>query len=276
MTDIRMVSLMADNSDSFYRALGNYLTRRAGINFEVVANVWWRQRERMLDRGLAQVGFICGLQYVLKTDPKNRPIELLAAPVMRARRYRAEPIYFSDVVVRRGSAIRSFEDLRGCVWACNEPTSHSGFNLIRYWLARRGLDGGFFREVIESGSHRTSLALLLDGRVDATAIDSTVLELELQRRPCLIRDIRVIKTLGPSPIPPAVISSSVPESIKLAVRRALWFMHEDPDGRAILDRWSVARFTRVRDRDYHPIRRMARMADQVSFHMTQIERNGRV
>lgn len=273
MTGMRIVSLMADNSDSFYRELGQYLSGRTGIQFEVVSNVWWRQRERMLDEGLAQVGFVCGLQYVWRVDPKKRPLELLAAPIMQGRRYRGKPIYFSDVVAHRESAFRSFDDLRGCIWACNEPTSHSGFNLIRYCLAARGATGSYFGEVIESGSHQNSLALLLNRRIDATAIDSTVLELELRRRPELRRDIRVIETLGPSPIPPAVILTSVAEPVRRAVRKALWLMHEGPDGRAVLDGLSVASYTPVQDSDYEPIRRMAREASQVSFSMTQIRQD---
>jgi phosphonate transport system substrate-binding protein len=263
--EIKMVSLMANNADFFYRVLADYLTLRTGIKASVIDGIGWRERELLLNRGQAQMGFICGLQYVQKVDIQNPALELLAAPVMKSARYMGKPIYFSDVVVHRDSRFRSMADLRGSSWACNEPTSHSGCNLIRYYLAVHGEGGTFFQEVVESGSHQDSLALLLDGKIDATAIDSTVLELELRLRPELSQFIRIIETLGPSPIPPAVISSTVQTEVKLAIKQALFMMHTEPEGVDILNSLSFARFERVGDKDYDLIRSMDEKARQTRF-----------
>ena len=46
------------------------------------------------------VAFVCGLPYTEKHDRPDRPVELLAAPVMADDRYRGLPIYFTDVIVR--------------------------------------------------------------------------------------------------------------------------------------------------------------------------------
>ena len=50
------------------------------------------------------------------------------------------------------------------------------------WPARHE-GGDFFGRVIESGSHETSLQMILDGAIDGSAIDSTVLELETRAPP---------------------------------------------------------------------------------------------
>ena len=101
-----------------------------------------------------------------------------------ARRYQDRPVYFSDVVVRRDRAhFESFVDLRGASWAYNEPRSHSGFNVVRAYLAESGHLDDFFGAVVESGAHSESLEMVLSGRVDGAAIDSTVLEwLTAQRK----------------------------------------------------------------------------------------------
>jgi phosphonate transport system substrate-binding protein len=176
-----------------------------------------------------------------------------------------KPIYFSDVVVHRDSPFQSLTALRGNSWAYNEPTSHSGCNLIRYFLAVRGEGENFFREIVESGSHQNSLVLLLDGKIDATAIDSTVLELELRLRPELRQHIRVIETLGPSPIPPSVMSAFVQLEVKQAIQQALLTMHAEHEGKSILASLSIARFERVSDNDYNPIRSMAEKARQARY-----------
>ena len=116
---MRFVSLMADNMDAFYRLLADWLSRRSDIPIEVEDRFPWQERERMLDRGEAHIGIICGLPYVWKVDRPKPLVELLAAPVMRRPRYRDRPIYFSDVIVRVDSPFRSFMDLRGASWAYN-------------------------------------------------------------------------------------------------------------------------------------------------------------
>ena len=252
-----MVSLMAENAGFFYRALASYLTRQVGLRIELEESVPWQERERMLDRGEVEIGFICGLPYVWKADQPNPHLELLAAPVMRGARYRGRPVYFSDVVVRRESAFRQFTDLRGSSWAYNEPTSHSGYLLTRCHLARLGELDGFFARVVEAGAHQTALRWVIDGTVDASAIDSTVLELELTLHPELAPLIRVVETLGPSPIPPAVISTRVPLMIRRALQTALLEMHENDEGREILAAAMTKRFVEITDAEYNPIRRMA-------------------
>lgn len=262
---IILVSLMADNASFFYERLAKYLTGRVGIGVHFVNEVDWRQRERMLAEGEAHIGFVCGLQYVQKRDELNADIQVLAAPVMRSSRYNDLPIYFSDVVVRRDSPFRWFEDLRDTAWAYNEPTSHSGCNLVRYYLAQRGETSNYFKRVAGSGAHQESLRMVLEREVDATAIDSTVLELEQKLRPEIAEDLRVIETLGPSPIPPAVISRRVPRFVRRSVRHALLDMHNRSEGRTILSAALLRRFARASDSDYDTIRFMAVRALSVSF-----------
>src|SRR5688500_276303 len=98
---------MAQNADFLYRSMAEWMGRRVGVPVEVVDSVPWQERERMLDRGEAQMGFICGLPYVRKADGPARSVELLAAPVMRGARYGGRPIYFSDVIVRHDSSFHA-------------------------------------------------------------------------------------------------------------------------------------------------------------------------
>jgi phosphonate transport system substrate-binding protein len=203
------------------------------------------------------------MPYVWKADRQPATVELVAAPVMQHPRYQGRPVYYSDVIVRRDSGYHSFADLRGATWAYNEPHSQSGYVITRYHLARLGESKGYFGRVVEAGSHLRALEMVLDHRIAASAVDSTVLELELQARPELKMELRVIASLGPSPIPPWVVSTKVPPELREAIRHVFWQMHETAEGRAILERGLIKKMARVEDRDYDPIREMARIADQV-------------
>lgn len=256
---------MAENSESFCRAVARFIENRIRVPTHYVTDVPWQERERLFDRGQIQILWLCGLPYVHKADMDGSAVELLAVPIPRGARYQDRPVYFSDVVVRRDRPFRSFSDLRGASWAYNEPRSHSGFNVVRAHLAEFDQGANFFSTVVESGAHSASLDLVLSGRVDGAAIDSTVLEWFTAMREEIVDEIRVVDTIGPSPIPPWVISRHVPETLRSHIRALLLSMHTEPFGRVMLEGARLKRFVAAEDRDYDSIRSMARKAAQVSF-----------
>ena len=191
--------------------------------------------------------------------------ELLAAPVMQALRYRMQPIYFSDVIVRRSSPYQQFLDLRGARWAFNDPGSHSGYNVTHFHLAQLGERAGFFGDVVAAGAHMASLQMVLEGTVEAAAIDSTVLDWALTQQPSSREQLRIIETLGPSPIPPWVIQKQVPATLRTQIRTLLLQLHEHEPGRQLLAQGDLLRFTAVQDKDYDPIRQMVNQANGVRW-----------
>ncbi len=265
MDPLVISTCMAPDMDFICRDLAGYLEARLGLPVEARIDLPWQERERLLDSRQIDLCWICGLPYVRKADQPTPAVAILAAPVMRGERYRSRPVYFSDVVVRRDSPFQALAGLRGAAWAVNEPGSHSGYNVVRYALAARGETGGFFGRVIESGAHQNSLRMILRGEVDASAIDSTVLELELRSDPAIQPQIRVIDTFGPSPIPPWVTSKSLPEELRAQILDVLLGMEEDAQGRELLEQGGMLRFVKVTDPDYDPIRQMASMAESVTF-----------
>lgn len=261
---LRFTSCQAPIAEPFWLAVASWLGRRLGLAVEAVDLEPWELRRAAFDAGEVAVCWLCGPPYVWRADG-GEPIELLAAPVMAAARYADRPVYFSDVVVRAEDGYDRFADLEGCSWAINERSSHSGYFVTKQHLAAMGRREGFFGRVLESGSHQRSLELLLAGRIDATAIDSTVLELLLAQRPALASRLRVIDSLGPSPMPPWVLRQELPLALRHGLREALLTMHLDGEGRAALAAGQVARFAAVDDGDYDPIRSMLTLTDGVAL-----------
>jgi phosphonate transport system substrate-binding protein len=254
---------MAPNSELFFKETVQYLADRMGIEVHIAHDVDWEQREHELDNGETEVGWICGLPYVWKADQLHPTLELLAAPVMSGARYQDQAVYFSDVMVSRESPFRTFDDLRHARWAYNEPRSHSGYNVVKAHLYDLGMKDGFFTSAHMAGSHENALEMILSGAVDAAAIDTTVYENTLRDRPGIDNALRVIETLGPSPIPPWVISTGVDAELRHQIRATLTQMHTDPHGADILAGHAVARYQVVSDSFYDPIRVMDQKAQQV-------------
>ena len=187
------------------RALYEHAASVCGAGSLVVGGDW-----RELADGGVDVAFVCSPPLVWL----DGAVEAIAAPVLRDPRFGGRPLYTSEVVVAAGSDYESFEDLRGCRWAINEPSSWSG-----YWVTLREVgEWSFFGQVVEAGFHQRSLRLVSRGEVDASAIDCQVLAVELGNDPGLRERIRVLATLGPAPSQPVVVRSSLPDEVKAALR----------------------------------------------------------
>ena len=263
MDSLRVTSCLAANADPSISAIAGYLAGCLGQPVTFDAGLPWQERERGLDSGEIQAGWLCGWPYVRKVDGAGPRLTLLAAQVMAAPRYNGRPIYFSDVIVKRDSRFASFADLRDAVWAYNDPGSQSGYNIVAYHLAGLGETWDYFRRVVQTGSHAVSIARVLSGAADGAAIDSTLLDTELHNNPLLGEQLRSIAALGPSPMPPWVASASLRPEENERLRQALLGMHRDPAGRAVLAEARIARFVAVADSDYDAIREMAKVAEGV-------------
>lgn len=263
MYPLTLTMCQAPNAEPTCRAIAAYLAARLEGPVHFVDDIAWPQRLAGLEAGDIDMGWVCGAYYVDWADLPNPTIELLAAPVMAAARYGGRPVYFSDVVVAASGPFRSFDDLRGARWAFNEPGSHSGHGVVRFHLATLGASWDYFACALPSGAHQRSLQMILSGEIDASAIDSTVLETELRLNPELANHIKVVAVLGPSAIPPWIIQRRLPADLRRRIRHLLLTMHQDADGRSLLAEGQMSHFAAVSDQDYDSIRRMRQQAAAV-------------
>ena len=107
--------------------------------------------------------------------------------------------------------------------------------------------------------------MVLGGEVEASAIDSQVLAIELREHPESATGLKIIDSLGPSTIQPAVAAVHLSQELRADVRRALLKMHEDPRARVALAFGFVERFAPVVDETYDDIRRMLAAAEHAGF-----------
>lgn len=265
MTPLKFTTCQAASTEPIVAAVIHYLSSKLGITAEPIADIPWQERYTQLKDGRIDIAWICGSYYTQLASGPAPIVELLAAPSMNHARYQGQAVYFSDVLVRKESQFQTFADLRGAAFAYNEPGSFSGWWAMRHHLAQLGEMVGYFGRLIHSGAHVNSLQMILDGEVDTAAIDSMVLIAELQENPDLASKFRVVEALGPFPIPPWVVRRSLPEAQKAQLRRALLSLHEDEDGRKLLESHQMRGFTAVSDTHYDPTRRMMAKAAEVAW-----------
>ncbi|GAB4563701.1 MAG: phosphate/phosphite/phosphonate ABC transporter substrate-binding protein [Haliangiales bacterium] len=258
-------AFVSDSGFYIYEQIADYLAGEIGHPVEFVTGLGYQTINDMLVDGAIDVGFVCGLPYVLLRDREQPAVSLLAAPVMRAPRYGGKPEYYSDLIVRADSDIDSFDDLAGRVFVYNEEISNSGYNMPRHRLLRAGLTEGYFGTVLRSGSHEESIRMVAEGKADASFVDSLVLEHEQSQGSPRSRQVAVIDSIGPAGIPPVVVSNHVSPALRQELARELLSMHESPSGRAILQRAAVERFVSVSDDNYDSIREMYKGAQEAGY-----------
>jgi phosphonate transport system substrate-binding protein len=260
-SSIRFASYLSPNIYPTYEHITRYVGEKVGRPTTLTVG----QSFEEFAAGQVDVGFICGLPYIHLADSPSCPVELLVAPVLQGERYQRKPIYFSDVIVRSDSPYTSFDDLEGCVWAYNQRTSHSGCNLVCYSLLERGKSPHYFGITLETGSHRRSVQSVLEGQADATAVDSHMLDVLLSQYTDIATKLRIIDMLGPSSIPPVVVSKSLDKELKCRIREVFVNMHQDPDAARGLHTGLIERFVVVADDDYQDIRTMFARVQEVEF-----------
>jgi phosphonate transport system substrate-binding protein len=251
-------NFLAPNMTSVYADVAARVGRTLGVPVQLIEGRGWEQ----LRDGSVDVAFLCGLPYVRLCAEQPGVLRPLAAPVLDEARYQDRPVYFSDVIVRRDSPFRSFGDLRGRSWAYNEPGSFSGCLLVRHHLLQMGETEAFFGRLTFSGRHQDSIRHVVNGEVDASAVDSHVLGVERLRNPDLATEIRVIATLGPSTVPLVAATAVVPEAVQARIATALCELGREPGCRDVLAGGLIRRFVPIGDRAYDDVRQKMAVVDQ--------------
>lgn len=254
---MRIVSYLAPNLFWLYEAIGAYLGRSLDIEVQTVQAEFDPLADPQLAQDQWDALFICGLPLMRLEQVVPHRLRPLVAPVMQAERYGDRPLYFADVVVRASSSLYHWNDLTQTVFCYNDAGSHSGYNLMRHHLLKQERGQPFFRQVVQSGAHLESLRWILAGKADCAAIDSTVLEQALQDHPDWADQIRIVTSLGPSPMPPLAVSQRLGE-LHQAIQQAL--LQPDSTLQHNMTRARIRRFAPVEAANYQPIFQLHRAA----------------
>ncbi len=254
-------AFVSESGINVYKEITNYVSKKLGSKASFVTGLDYETINDMLRVGAVDVGFVCGLPYVLLKDEKNPKIELIAAPIMKNPRYEGKPQYYSDIIVRKDFKFKKVSDLKGLTFVYNEEISNSGYNMPRAFFIKNKLIGkNFFGKVQRSGSHEESIRMVANGQADYSFVDSLVLEYDIHLGKKEASMVKVVESIGPAGIPPVILSKSTPKHVKDKIKDILISMHKDKQGREILDSALVEKFVTVSDANYKSIRDMYDLA----------------
>ena len=235
---------------SYYRQLITYVAEKLNKPVKIIDRGNYDEVNALLEHEQLDVAFVCGGPYVEGKDVFG--LQLLALPEMSHG-----PIYYSYLIVPANSPARELNDLRDKVFAFTDPKSNSGKIVPTYWLAQmEETPDSFFSKHIYTYAHDASIQAVVDKLVDGAAVDSLIWEYLNSKNPEIGVKTRIIKRSEAFGIPPLVIRPGLPEAMRKQLRDIILTMHEDPEGKKILDGMLIKRFVPGKDSAYDSIREM--------------------
>jgi phosphonate transport system substrate-binding protein len=246
------VGAMISPKETFvsYHQLLDYIGTKLGRDVELVQRKTYQEINELLGLRQIDMAFICSGPYV--TGKEKYGFELLATPQVQGSHF-----YRSYLIVNKESPFQRLEDLRGRVFAFTDPKSNTGKLVPTHWLAQMGeRPETFFDKTIYTYSHDNSTLAVARALVDGAAIDSLIWEYYHHKDPVFTARTKIIKKSDPYGIPPLVASGNLSQGLKTRIRQLLLSMHEEPEGKRILNELMIDRFVTPKEEWYNGIRQM--------------------
>jgi ABC-type phosphate/phosphonate transport system substrate-binding protein len=166
----------------------------------------------------------------------------------------------SFVIVRADAAALSVAELRGQVAAINDRGSNSGMNLLRHTVAPHALEGRFFGQVVESGSHRASIAMVARGEADVAAVDCVTFGNLARFAPELVAGVRVLAETAKTPGLPLITRTGASDAEVALLRSALTDFAADPAAARVRDVLGLDGFVVLPESAYDAVTALEREA----------------
>lgn len=246
------VGAMISPRESFlyYRQLLGYVGKELGMQADLIQRKTYGEINELIGKEKIDLAFICSGPYAI--GRRKYGFSLLATPQVRGRH-----TYRAYLIVRKDSSFQDLLDLKGKVFAFTDPESNTGRLVPLYWLAQINQRAEtFFKKTIFTYSHDNAILAVSRGLVDGACVDGLVWEYYNHRNPGFTANTRVIKRSIPFGIPPLVGSRSLSLDLKKRIRKILYAMHRDPDGKKILHELMIDRFDQPREEWYDSIREL--------------------
>lgn len=234
----------------FYKDILSYLSQKIALPIQLVQRKTYEEVNTLLKEQELHAAFVCTGAYVEGHDDFG--MELLVAPVAYGK-----PVYYSYIIVPKESSAQSLSDLRGKTFAFTDPMSNTGKLSPTYMLAMMGEDEDlFFSRVTFTYSHDKSIKAVAEKLVDGAAVDSLIWDYMDRTDPLYTSETKIISQSAPYGIPPVVVPKELDDHLKKELRSIFLHMHEDAEGRKILDKIMIDRFIEISDETYDSVRTM--------------------
>jgi ABC-type phosphate/phosphonate transport system substrate-binding protein len=236
-------SLTADRENKekgALESLKNFIKEQTGLKNDIARQKDWRELTDKMAKGDLHIGVYQGFEFAWATE--NRPELKPLALSVNVYRY---PIAY--VVTRKDNQAKDFAALQGQS-ICLPDTGQAFLRLyLDSQTKGKGIDG-FFSKVTTQQGVEDALDDVVDGVVQAAAIDRAALEAYKQRKPGRFDKLK--KVAESAPFPPAVIAyydKVLDDATLKTFKDGLLGANKTEKGKAVLTEFHLTGFDAVPD-----------------------------
>jgi len=239
----------------YYSPFQSYVERKLGTPVELVLRESIKDLESLLDQERTTLAIVCPGTYV--RNSKTSGLELLAAPQIKG-----QPSYQSYIIVRSDSAFKELADLRGKRFGFTVPKSNSGEHAPSYSIARtfNKTPERFFGSILHAKNYEQAMFLLARKDVDGVSVDSITYAYSEKRKRVDSTGTRIIYTSPCYGSPPFIVKKGMDATLKESIKKVLLAMHNDPEGKAILEEMGFEKLVVPKQSVYNSVREVEKWA----------------
>ncbi len=249
------VSSMLSPQENFehYKGFIRYLSKKLGMPIHLKQRKTYDEINHMIESGSIDLAFICSGAYVHAAG--NIPMDLMAIPQINGKTN-----YHAYIIANKTLNISSLDDLLGNSFAYTDPLSNTGFLYVQTRLSEIGaIKDEFFSKTIFTFAHDYSIQSVERQIVDAASVDGLVYDYYQKVYPDRIKNISIIEISEPFGMPPLIAGPYVDDELKNRIKKILFDMDSDDEGKEVLAKLFIDRFVAANDDDYSSIRKSLKL-----------------
>ena len=201
--------------------------------------------------------------YVIAND-RDKNIEVFATYAKKPGYLQEEgPGYKGVLVSKKGSGLKTIEDLEGKTVGLTDPGSTSGNLVPRVVFSKvinKDIDD-FFSKSVYTGSHELSTVAVHQGKVDAAFVASHRFDNVVSKGEVKLEDFNVIWSSPAIPQDPFVYRTPLCEDIKASIRDTFLGLKDEPSAKQFLANVKSNTFVAMSSSDYDVIRDLKKAKD---------------
>jgi phosphonate transport system substrate-binding protein len=237
-----------------YEPLAGYLSRKTGT--KIVLKILPRYGN-IIDNfksGEMDGAFFGSFTYALAHAKLG--VEVLARPVALDN----TSTYHGLIFVRKDSGIKTFRDMKGKRFAYVDKATTAGYLFPIEYFRHNGISDcrEFLKECYFAGTHEDAIEDVLNKKADIGAAKNTVFYRLAESNPRIRKELVILSRSLDVPENGIALRKDIDESFRSRLKETLLSMHQDPDGKRVLEQFGARNFIETTNRDYDVVVKYAK------------------
>lgn len=232
-----------------YQHVVSALRKATGMSVRWINGKTYDDVIKSLRNKKADIGYVGPFAYVSAQDDFGVRL------IVRTLNKRKQEFYYSMIITRKDSGIKTLQQLKGKHFSFTDPKSTSGFLFPMVGLKKAGIQLKDFARISYVKRHPNSLLAVFHKQVDAGAVASTAMD----KGKVDLDQIRILWKSDPIYRGPWVARTDIPDDLFNTIKTTLLALTKRENADEIFEHVSTKGYVIGKDSDYDNVREAAKV-----------------